>query len=58
MYDREALRRKICKEGIERAIADLQQSKFDKEVMRQLEASNIFVNGSLNTPYIRSLAVM
>ena len=57
MYDVEALRRRVGKEGIEPTIADLKSTHFDSKQMKQLEAAYIFVNGVVNVSFIRSLFV-
>lgn len=57
MYDVDALRRRVGKQGIEVTISDLKSSIFNPFQMKQLEASMIFVNGVPNVPFIRSLFI-
>ena len=56
MYDINSLQRKISKEGLDKTIEDLSNTKFSKSAMRQLEDAKIFVNGSLNLSLMYSLA--
>ena len=58
MYDKDALQRRISKEGVNQTIEDLQKTHFDKETIRKLESLNIFRNGTPNIPFIISLSVM
>ena len=55
MYDSEALRRKIAKDGITKTIEDLSSTTLSPNFRKELEDSSILVNGSLNFSLIFSL---
>lgn len=56
MYDVNALERRVRKYGVTRTIEELESTRFSDSVMKQLEESKIFINGSLNIALIRSLS--
>ena len=56
MYDLEAVKRRIEKEGLDSVIKDLSSSNLSGEIFDGLESSNIFVGGYLNLSLLYSLA--
>ena len=56
MYDLDSLKRRIKKYGVTRIIEELSHTRFNENVMKQLEKANIFIDGDLNVSLIRSLS--
>ena len=56
MYNLEAVRRKIKKEGIDKTIFDLSAGNFSEDAKAELGKLNIFTNGYPNLSVIYSLA--
>lgn len=56
MYDIEALRRKIGKEGVDKVISELSSRDFSPSMKEELTKSGILIGGVLNLALIYSLS--
>lgn len=56
MYDLNALRRRVRKEGVELVICELCSENFPKEAKEQLTKDNVFVDGYPNLSLLYSMA--
>ena len=55
MYNLDAVKRKIEKDGIDNLIRDLSSANFSDDAKRELSAYDIFTNGYPNLSVIYSL---
>lgn len=56
MYDLDAVRRKVRKEGVDKTISDLTSENFSDEAKESLSHFGVFLDGYPNLSLIYSLA--